>query len=256
MHDIFGSESDYTKMAMNPDPADDSLNVRFYVRSVENKLKSWGGEVEEEVLGPDGAITVVRKRMKGAGYPIFEPVEYCEIKSPGEAKHTVLDAPVLRRRGEYLKRRFARQYAAFKRGETARAVGLPLSEWPGCNRAEAENLAQKDIHTVEQLAALSDAAISGIGPIQGLKQRAKDYLEKAKGQAPLTEMRAAMAQKDAQIAAMQAQIQALAERMAQKPAMADDDAEAVAGPVVQAAPAQVATKKRGRPKKVAEPVVP
>lgn len=221
MHEVFGSERDYTNLAMNPNKADDVLNVRFYLRSVENKLKSWGGDVDEEVVNQDGSVGMIKKRIKGAGMPIFEPIEYVEIKGAGESKFTVIDAPANRNGYTH---RFARQYAAFKRGETARAIGLPMSEWPGCNRADADNAAQRDIHTVEQAAAAPDGVIPN-----SLKQRAKDYLEAAKGQAPMTQMRAELASRDAEIAGMKAQMTALIEASARteaRQAQADAEPEA------------------------------
>lgn len=209
MEEFFDGDMGFTDLAYGKSP--DNTNVRFYVKSVENKLLSWGGDVMEEVVNADGTVGVVRKRIKGAGHPIFEPIEYVELRGPGESKFTIIDTPA--HRNGY-KHKYARQYAAFKRGEKAHLIGLPLADWPGCNRADADNAAQKDIHTVEQAASAPDGVIPSV-----LRQRARDYLEASKGLAPLTEMRAALASRDAEMAARDEAMLSMQKQMAEQAAV-------------------------------------
>jgi hypothetical protein len=46
------------------------------------------------------------------------------------------------------------------------------------------------VHSVEQLASMPDSQAQKFMGIQALKQKAKDYIEAAKGNAPLEQLRA------------------------------------------------------------------
>lgn len=225
-----------------PAPEDAGLSVRFYLKSVVNKLKSFGGEIDVEVPNADGTFSVVKKRVKGEGHPVFEDVEYVTIKALGQ-KVEEIDAPAHRNGYRF---RFARQYEAFKKGETAKQDGLPISEWPGCTRADADNLAVYGIHTVEQLVAMPDQNLQAVGHYMALKQRAKDYLQTAKGLAPINQLRAENESMKDKLAQMEAQIRALT--------LARTDDAPAPGPVVREpgdipmSEAKVAPR-RGRPRK-------
>ncbi|HZH06909.1 MAG TPA: hypothetical protein VEY69_09565, partial [Lautropia sp.] len=96
---------------------------------------------------------------------------------------------------------------AWKAGQQDTAVtGTPLSMVPWLTRSQVEELAYFKVKTVEHLAAISDANVSSIGPIQALKQRAIDFLKAAAGAAPLEQLRAELSEKDTQIEAMKRQL--------------------------------------------------
>lgn len=218
------NDSDAEQMALGKS-TDEGLSVRFRMEEKLSAIKSEGGIVrydrwkdsenidrmksqldelgikyKEHLNERDDTIDL---KVEGAGRPIYDQVEYIEILS-GD-KTDIKDRPVSKRD----KIRFARRYKAWKAGKSTHAAGLPLSQWPGITKSMINDLANHGIATVEQLAALGDETLTRIGPLQHLKQRAKDYLEQSRGLAPLTQMRAENAELRGQLETMQAQMQQL-----------------------------------------------
>lgn len=140
-----------------------------------------------------------------AGRPIYADAEYIEISIPGD-KFNVVHRPVR----PTDKVEFAEEYRRFKAGEAMQQSGTPLEKWPGISRAEVLELQHFRIFTVEQLADVADGNAKDLGPVLALRERARDFIAAAKGNAPVEKMRAELAKRDEQIAAMQAQIEALA----------------------------------------------
>lgn len=137
----------------NQREADKSLAVRFFIKPVRNEAKS-----------------------NEANRPIFDEVEYVEILTPG-AKNQVFCGPVRQSDRE----RFEPIYKRFKeRGESIQE-GTPLSEWSHISNGIAEELKHFKCFTVEQLAALSDTSLQGLGTgYTALREKARAYLAQAK----------------------------------------------------------------------------
>ena len=160
-------EADFgtTDMAMSRNGAasgDDTLMVRFFLHPRENAAKS-----------------------KEAGRPIFEEIPYISIKQPGQKDSEVV-APVR----EKHKDRFPRHWAMFEAKKDQEAVsGTLREEWPGVTRPVAEELKHFNIRTVEQLAGMSDANAQNMMGINGLKQKANDWLESSDNQASAIALR-------------------------------------------------------------------
>ncbi|WP_395443572.1 hypothetical protein [Caulobacter sp. UC70_42] len=106
----------------------DNARPRFYSKPVKNNFRS-----------------------ESEGRPVFEDKEFVEILVPGDRK-TVVDTLV---KDEH-KRRWPREYAAFKAGQEVPVEGTPLEEWPQITRSQVEELKFAHIRTVEQLASLPD----------------------------------------------------------------------------------------------------
>lgn len=136
------------------------------------------------------------------GRPIFKSVEYVSISSPGD-KFNQIDRPAYR----YDKQRFRRQYQAFKAHQQDQSSGTPLSKWPLMDAAQVEELKYFNVHTVEQLALMPDGNIPNVGNISHLKRQAIDFLELAKGNAPLVQMRSELEKRDGMLEAMQRQME-------------------------------------------------
>lgn len=164
------------------------------------------------------------QRSKTEGRPIFDDVEYVEILVPGD-KNNIVHRPV---RAED-KERYARQYAAFKGGQGEKLSGTPLAEWPGISRSEVEELAYFNIRTLEQLASVGDGHLQRMGPLLALRQRARDFLEKAKGDAPMAAMRTELEKRDNLIETQQQQIDEL-KRLVAEITQGTARAETTAGP--------------------------
>lgn len=122
-------------------------------------------------------------KSKQAGRDIFEDREFVRILIPGDRR----SAPVEPVNDEHRKR-WPREYEAFKAGKEAPLEGTALSDWPQISRSRVEELAYFHIRTVEQLAAVNDAQLQQLGMgARELRERAKLFLEVARnGTAPLS----------------------------------------------------------------------
>lgn len=136
-----------------------------------------------------------------AGRPIYDDVDMIIIRTPGSQLTSVV-APVKR----YMDR-FGAKYRAWKEGQKEVMSGTPLETFPyffGKPSGVAE-LKAINVHTVEQLAELSDAGKQRIMGGFELCKRAQDWLKK-------TDLAAADAEKEAlkqQLAEMAEQLKAL-----------------------------------------------
>lgn len=168
-------------LALEGNKGDATLGVRFEMRPVEDKAKT-----------------------AEAGHPVYVDREYVDIRVPGDKTlrqtRPATDAD---------RRRFPRQYSAFRRSEKGEALeGQPLREWPRISRSQVEELAYHGILTVEQLAAASDANLSNTGPHLALRQAARDHLAAARETAGIDKLRAKLDDQDSKIAALTAQLEA------------------------------------------------
>ena len=134
------------------------LHVEFYIESVKQEFKS------EE-----------------AGRPIYEDAEFVKILIPGDKNYSVE-----REASRADKERFPLEYARFKNGmkEEEQAVGTPLKHWPAMTRSMAKEFASFNVHTVEQLAAMSDTSKQAFGMgAQEWSRKAQAMLDSAAGSA-------------------------------------------------------------------------
>lgn len=160
----------------------------------------------------NGAVLNDTKTLE-AGRPIHDDVEMVKIIIPGQRDSVVAYATP-----DY-QQRFPKQWAQFKNNKEQIGSGTPLSELTWMTAAQVADLKAMNVHTVEQLAGISDAQAHSFMGFHALKQRAETYLEAARGNAPLVKMQAALEDRDEQIAALQAQIdQIKAAQQVAKPA--------------------------------------
>lgn len=166
----------------------DNARPRFYSKPVKNNFRS-----------------------ESEGRPVFEDKEFVEILVPGDRK-TVVDTLV---KDEH-KRRWPREYAAFKAGQEVPVEGTPLEEWPQITRSQVEELKFAHIRTVEQLASLPDDPLNRSVSMGGfaLREKAQRYLEALNGNAQTEALAAESARKDEIIAEQKRQYEALLERVA------------------------------------------
>lgn len=140
--------------------ADKTLAVRFYNVPVKNEHRS----AEE-------------------GRPIFEDTEHVEIRVRGDRNNIVM-----RPTRPEDKVRFADAYRAHEKGLEAKVNGTPLAEWPAASASFVEEMKFLGFHTVEQLADANDSVVQKIPGLQTFKNKAKVFLEYAKGGAPLEKL--------------------------------------------------------------------
>lgn len=185
--------------------------IRFYSRSKLNELKTYGGQHEDE----SGAIV----KVKPAGRPIYEPVEYIEIFTPGD-KDTIVDRPV-RKLDMYI---YPEKYTAFRNGKSQHG-GVPLKEWGGVSAERVLELQHFNITTVEQYALVPDGNLPNLGlGARDEREKCRQYLEAMKGNAPVAELKAENELLKARLVALEE----TAKNSSMAPAAAIEDAESSA----------------------------
>lgn len=147
-----------------------------------------------------------------AGRPVFEDVIMIEVLQPGEKDAVRVLAD------DFHKHRFARQWENFEKGNAQAIVGTPLELLFPNEPSTIMTLKGFNVFTVDQLAAISDTAMSNIPMGRTLSDRAKRYLETANGGATFHQMKA-------QIDELQAKLQALTDEGAGPPTSVGDAAK-------------------------------
>lgn len=145
------------------------------------------------------------------GRPIYKDVEFITIRYAGD-RNTVNKRPVKKyadAHGPEDAVRFPRQYQAFKNKQATVTEGTPITEWAMVSKSLAMELKGLNIHTVEMLAAVSDANLSWHGA-RTMRDKAKAWLEQAKSGAGVSKLQAENEQLRADVEALKAQIAALA----------------------------------------------
>ena len=133
-------------------------------------------EKQEAVPHARFILLPVKSKPKSikAGHDVFVDKPYIEIlKQGGDINQFAVN--------DEFKSRYPDKWRAFEDGLEEPQVGLPLEKWPGCSRAECENLKSVNLFTVEDVAGSSDVAMDsyGIGGRE-MKNKAVKYLEASK----------------------------------------------------------------------------
>lgn len=149
-------------------------------------------------------------KSEAEGRPVFRDVEYIQIQVPGD-KGNVVHRPVTPED----KQRFSRQYEHWKNGKSPEQTGMPLTEWAAISRSEVLELAYFNVRTVEQLASLTDANAQNVGALRLWRDKAKAFLEQAKGNAPLVQMQAELVRRDNDNATLKHQLEEQAKELAE-----------------------------------------
>lgn len=164
------------------------------------------------------------------GRPIYEQRPFIRLYVPGD-KTKVVDRPVVEKQvGDMPSdpQRFPAQWAAFKAGQQAVANGTPLAEWPQMTTSQVRELGTVNIFTVEQLAAVHDGALDGLGHGgRAIRDSAIRYLAAAKDNSFHTQQAAEIEALKAQVAALTAsqELTQEAKRGPGRPKKEDNDGE-------------------------------
>lgn len=170
-----------------------SLRVRFRYDAVEDAAES-----------------------KKHGRPYFVNKEMVTITTPGDNTN-IIDKVVT----DDIRKRFAPQYAAFceqRRQKAAEGTPVEVLQLTTLTPADVANYKACQVHTVEQLSALSDAETDRFIGGKGHRDKAREYLAFAKSEAPKAAMQEAINKRDARIAALEAQVKDLEEKLTRPPA--------------------------------------
>jgi hypothetical protein len=161
--------------------ADKNLYVRFFQEAVQNEAAS-----------------------NEAGRPIFDTVDMIEIMYPGRRDTTVGMA-----NHQGYKNRFAKQWMQYSKGLAQTVSGTPLSQVSWLTAGQIAEMKAVNIHSVEQLAGMTDNVAAKFMNHHALKQQAQAFLDQAAGNAPLLKMQAELGQRDSKIAELMAAVEAL-----------------------------------------------
>jgi hypothetical protein len=142
-------------------------------------------------------------KSAAAGRPIFDDVEVCEIRFPGDLKCWAVfpaheaEPNATREAGHVITyaEHYNEQYRKFKSMEQQTVAGTPLSECPFLTEGKRRELRALNIHTAEALASLdgSNLRMLGMGGREW-KNQAAAFLAKAAGTADVTKMAAEIEQ--------------------------------------------------------------
>lgn len=137
------------------------------------------------------------------GAEVGENRDYVMIICPGQPK-----TEVHREATDLDKRMHPQEWNDYKEGREQRIAGTPIEVLPGLPQGQADALKAMYIYTIEQMANLSDMGIQKVGMGGNeLRLKCKAYLEK--NTAEVTKLKSELAERDAQIAALMARMDAL-----------------------------------------------
>ncbi len=136
--------------------AESNLFVTFFIEAVEIKAES-----------------------EKQGRPVYRDVPFIKVVVPGDVNNIIERKAT---KDDELK--FPKAWARFKAEEADVLEGTPLEQWPQMSRSLVKESKFFEIHTVEQLANLSDINVSRMGMgYMDLRNKAKAYLVAAAGTA-------------------------------------------------------------------------
>lgn len=142
-------------------------------------------------------------RSEQEGRPIYEDRTFVKILIPGDNK-TAIEREATAGDRE----RFHEEFARFKNNIMAaeQSVGTPLAQWAPMSRSQVKEYAHFNIHTVEQLAALSDTGKQTLGMgAQEWAAKAAAFIAKAAGSADVQKIAAENVALKARLEAMEQQ---------------------------------------------------
>lgn len=162
--------------------AESNLFVSFYTEAIELKAES-----------------------EKQGRPVYRDVPFIKIVVPGDVNNIIE-----RKATKEDEAKFPKAWARYKAQESDAHEGTPLEQWPQMSRSLVKEAKFFEIHTVEQLAGLSDINVSkmGMGYLE-LRNKAKAWLTAAAGTASETAQAAENQRLKDMIADLQAQMSAL-----------------------------------------------
>lgn len=161
-------------------------------------------------------------KSREAGRAVFEETDYIRIYVPGD-KSSVIERPINNLDAD----RFADRYRKWQAGQEEAVTGTPLSALPGMTPSKVEEYRFFKIVTVEQLADANDNLGQKFMSFHADKNRAKNFIEVAKNNAPVEQMRSELEKRDAEIENLRLMVEALQANVSTKKRTMAPQAEAV-----------------------------
>lgn len=146
------------------------------------------------------------------GRPIFKDMPHIQKLIPGDQKNVIERVAKMADMKKY-----PREWEAYQREERTGAIGTPLEQWPQITRSQVKEAKYLEVHTVEQMAQLSDASCQNLGMgFAELRNKAKAYLQAAAGTAQATAQEAENQRLRSEMEALKAQIAGLSENQVRR----------------------------------------
>jgi hypothetical protein len=139
-----------------------------------------------------------------AGVPTYVPMDFITLTTPGN-KLNMVHRPVT----DMDMWRFPLEWEGFKSGQQAVESGTPLEAWPLLTKGQIKDLKHNNVHTVEQVANLSDSVQGVLRAFYSMKLKAAAFLESRADKSAEVELQAKLDERDARLAALEAQLAAL-----------------------------------------------
>lgn len=137
------------------------------------------------------------------GTEVGENRDYVMIICPGQPK-----TEVHREASDLDKKTHPQEWNDYKEGREQRIAGTPIEVLPGLPQGQSDALKAMHIHTIEQMANLSDMAMQKVGMgANELRMRCKAYTDKNSTEVVMLKQQ--LAEKDSQIAALSARMDAM-----------------------------------------------
>jgi hypothetical protein len=139
------------------------------------------------------------------GRPMFKEVDFIKKFTPGDPTNIVHREVWPNDLEEY-----PQEWARYKAGVTQTANGTPLEAWPMIDRGRVEELKAipgAPVHTVEQLAEMTDGILQRFMGLRKFRDLARDWLRTAKEGAPVAELRAELDKRDQQLEELRRQLE-------------------------------------------------
>ena len=155
----------------------------------------------------------IKAESEKLGRPVFRDLPFIKIVVPGDVNNIIE-----RKATDADKEKFPKAWARFQASEAEGHEGTPLEQWPQMSRSMVKECKYFEIHTVEQLAGLSDINVSrmGMGYME-LRNKAKDYLVAAAGTSNETAAAAENQRLKDMIADLQRQMNEVSEKKLGRP---------------------------------------
>lgn len=155
----------------------------------------------------------IKAESEKQGRPIFKDLPHIRKMIPGDASNVVE-----RVAKEHDIRMYPREWEIFQRQQATGHFGTPLEQWPQITRSQVKEAKYFEVHTVEQLAELSDMSCQKMGMgFAELRQKAQAYLKAAAGTAAETAQAAENQRLRDEIEALKAMVQEVAPRRGKPP---------------------------------------
>lgn len=149
-----------------------------------------------------------------AGRPIFDDVDMIRIHTPGSRDTLVSVA-------DYnYQQRFSRQWDQYQKGIEQTTSGTPLGSVSWLTGSQVAELLAVNIKSVEQLAGMPDNIANKFMNHHELKRQAQNFLDAAKGAAPMLKMQEELRSRDEEIELLKKSMAALEAKINKVPTKA------------------------------------